>query len=86
MDISYFMDECTYWELNDVIDNLPYLDRNLWETTRLNAYVVAQGNSRKKLQMQDICKFKWEESGENQDISNSDIERLKAKAKRYEHN
>lgn len=64
--------------------NIPYMDRNLWETARLNAYVVAQVNSRRKLTQQDICKFKWEESdiadfgNENDiEISNEDIDRLK---------
>lgn len=69
------------WEINDIIQLLPYLDRNLWETSRLNAYVTAQVNSRKTLKQNDICKFKWEESEENIEISNEDIERLKQKAK-----
>ena len=37
------------WEINDIIQLLPYLDRNLWETSRLNAYVTAQVNSRKTI-------------------------------------
>lgn len=86
MDIPYFMDHCQYWEINDIIEYLPYLDRNLWETSRLNAYVVAQVNNRKQLKMQDICTFKWEETTGNIEISNEDIERLKAKAKKYEYN
>jgi hypothetical protein len=77
------MDECTEWELNDLVDLLPYNNRASWEQARLNAYVTAQVNSRKKLEMQDICKFKWEEKDEdlfiqehNYEISNEDIERL----------
>lgn len=72
------------WEINDIMVNIPYMDRNLWETARLNAYVVAQVNSRRKLTQQDICKFKWEEPdiadfGKENDIeiSNEDIDRLK---------
>lgn len=78
------MDKLTDWEINDIVLNLPYLDRNLWETCRLNTYVVAQSNSTKKLTMQDIAKFKWEESVEtesNIEISNEDIQRLKEKSK-----
>jgi len=60
MDIHYFMDMCTDWELYNIVDNLPNLDRNLWESSRLIAYVVAQVNSKKKLTFQDICSFKWE--------------------------
>lgn len=78
------MDSLTEWEINDIIEYLPYLDRNLWETCRLNTYVLAQSNSTKKLTMQDIAKFKWEESVEtesNIEISNEDIKRLKEKSK-----
>ncbi len=77
------MDRCSLWELNDIVENIPYLDRTNWETARLNAYVVAQVNSKKHITQQDICKFKWEETKQtvkeehNYDISNEDIERLK---------
>ena len=78
------MDSLTEWEINDIVENLHYLDRNLWEACRLNTYVVAQSNSTKKLTMQDIAKFKWEETSQeksNIEISNEDIQRLKEKAK-----
>ena len=57
----------------------------MWEAARLNAYIVAQVNSKKTLKMQDICKFKWEEEDKKDiEISNSDIERLKEKARRIQ--
>lgn len=89
---EYFMNECQTWELNDLIDNIPYLDRNLWDSQRLNAYITAQINSRKKLTQQDICVFKWD----NKDITDfvkeesskimtkTDINRLKNLAKQWE--
>lgn len=87
------MDECTYWEINDLIDYLPYIDKNLWESQRLNAYITAQVNSRKKLTQQDICKFPWEEKNieefikeeSDTNISNDDINRLKKLAEQWEH-
>lgn len=88
MDAPYFLDRCTDWELNDMVDNIPYLDRNLWESTRLIAYVMAQVNSRKKLSFQDICTFKWDDSSEPEekqvDISDDDINRLKELSKQWE--
>lgn len=76
------MDEMTEWEINDLVENLPYLDRNLWETCRLNTYITAQVNSTKKLSMQELIKFKWEEDIKGDiEISNEDIKRLKEKAK-----
>lgn len=82
------MDSCTEWELNDMIDNLPYLDRTQWETARLNAYVTAQVNSRKQLTQKDILTFKWENKEERMEsdieISNEDIDRLKKLSKQWE--
>lgn len=90
--LEYFMDRCSVWELNDIIENLPYLDRNIWETARLNTYVVAQVNSKKHLTQQDILKFKWEEENKEDfvqperdyEISNNDIDRLKELSKSWE--
>ncbi len=94
MSIEYYMDNCSEWEINDIVENIPFLDRNMWESARLETYVVAQVNSRKKLQLQDICKFKWEDTSamgdmmENKpkdvEITNEDIERLKNLAKQWE--
>lgn len=83
------MDECTDWELNDLVDNIPYLDRNMWEAHRLNAYVQAQVNTKKKMTFQDICSFKWEEKGDeevNREITNDDIERLKRLSEKWQRN
>lgn len=80
--MEYFFDECTTWELNDILENIPYLNRSSWEQSRLQTYVIAQVNSKKKLTQQDILKFKWEDmSGmlaEEHDtsISKYDIQRL----------
>ena len=92
--IQYFMDEMQTWEINDMIENIPYTDRALWETARVNAYVVAQVNSaqvnsRKKLTQQDILKFKWEDMSNfmNEEhiieISNADIKRLEELSKNF---
>lgn len=81
------MNKCSEWELNDIVSNLPYMDRNLWEIGRLQAYMVAQVNSKKKLQFSDICTFKWEENeSEESDyqISSDEINRLKQIAKQWE--
>lgn len=88
------MDKCNEWELNDIIDNIPYLDRNLWDSQRLNAYITAQVNSKKKLTQQDICKFKWDEKNIEEFVrdekatimTQDDIDRLKALSRQWEHN
>lgn len=75
------MDACQIWEINDIVENLPYLDRMSWEQTRLLAYIGAQTHSTKKLDITDIIQFKWDEKQQkNIEISNSDIQRLKNKS------
>ena len=82
-------DEMQTWEINDMIENIPYTDRALWETARVNAYVVAQVNSKKKLTQQDILKFKWEDMSNFMheehiiEMSNADINRLEELSKNF---
>lgn len=78
------MDEMTLWEINDIIECIPYLDKNLWESQRLGAYVMAQVHTKEELKFTDICNFPWEDvKKENtKKIKTRDIERLKAKAEK----
>lgn len=84
------MNDCSEWEINDLIDLVPYCDRATWEQARLNAYVTAQVNSKKKLSQQDICKFKWEDT-ENlfneehiTEITDDDILRLQKLSEQWQ--
>lgn len=86
------MDECTEWELTDMLEMVPYCDRAIWESSRINAYVQAQVNSKKKLKLTDIAKFAWEGASdkysktkkEDTKMSNADIARLKKIASQWE--
>lgn len=74
----------TEWEINDIIENLPYLDRNLWEAARFSSYITLLPNSKKNLKITDILKFKWDVETNDKDereITKADISRLKEKAK-----
>lgn len=84
------MDECTVWELNDYIEYIPYIDRSLWETSRLCAYIDAKAHFKGIKKYSDLCKFKWEteeipveEKEKITDISNKDIDRLKQLSKKW---
>lgn len=81
------MDECTEWELNDLVQGIKWMDRNTWEQARLQAYLTAQVNSKNKLSPTDILKLPWDEGGEDIDhdteISKEDIERLKELGKKW---
>nr|DAJ20172.1 MAG TPA: hypothetical protein [Siphoviridae sp. ctTYz13] len=55
-----------------------------WEQTRLIAYLIAQVNSKKHLELNDIIKFKWdEEESETEIVSKEEREELIKKANQY---
>lgn len=71
------------YEVNDIIDNLPYLDKNSWEQSRLQSFVNLQINSKKQLKPTDVIQFPWDEQyseTSTNEITNEDIERLKQKS------
>lgn len=59
--VEYFMDELEGWEVNTLIELIPYADRNEWEMCRQQLYLTAQVNSKKKLKPKDIMSFVWEQ-------------------------
>ena len=67
------------YEIKPLISHLHFKSRDSWEQARLISYVIAQVNSRKKLNPTDIITFDWDKKDkvENETtISNADIERL----------
>lgn len=82
---EYVMDIMPMYEANTLYKHLYKKHKEGWEQTRFNSYVVAQTQSTKKLKMDDIMKFPWENTNETHDtrISNEDVERLKQKAAEY---
>lgn len=72
----------------EVIPLMKYLhlkNKESWEQSRMISYIIAQGNSTKKIKPTDIVKFPWEEiqiEG-NTSVSKEDAERLSNKAKQY---
>lgn len=76
------MDEMQDYEVSYMVESIEYSDRNLWEMTRLIMYQNIQMNSKKTVDIKNVIKFKWdiEQEEETQEISNNEIERLKARA------
>ena len=72
------------YEVRAVMNHQHFAYKDSWEQARLVAYIIAQCNSTKKLKLQDISTFYWEEPEEDDTyISTSDLNRLKDKAKQY---
>ena len=58
---EYFVNQMEFWEAIVLSGELGYCDRNLLESQRTIAYILAQSNSKKKLKPTDIAKYAWEE-------------------------
>lgn len=74
------------YEVQPLITFMHLKHRDSWEQSRMIAYIIAQVNSRKKLNPTDIIKFAWdneEEMNKETSMSNEDLERLRKKAKEY---
>ena len=74
------------YEVQPLITSMHLKHRDSWEQSRMIAYIIAQVNSRKKLNPTDIIKFTWdneEEMNKETSMSNEDLERLRKKAKEY---
>ncbi len=84
--MEYFMSDLQNFEVELLYENLKYADRPSWEQTRLLAFILAQVNSKKKLEITEILSFPWERAEDIHDIemTNEDRDRLREKAKAFE--
>lgn len=85
---EYVLDRMEKYEVRALLDNMHLKVKENWEQTRMLSYIVAQTQSTKKLKMTDIITFPWEEQEklENQQVTNSDKQRLINMAKILEKN
>jgi len=76
------MDEMKDYEVYLLIDNIELSERNDWERSRFESYVLCQINSKKKLSPTDIVKFSWDNEKQelSTEISQEDIDRLQKKS------
>ena len=80
----------SFYEVNDLMEGIDYVDRVSWEQTRVLGYLSMAPHC-KKLDMKKILPFKWDENDDNTSqeekvtsISNEDIEKLKLESEKYE--
>lgn len=80
------MDTMQEYEVNTVIQNIPYLNRNEKELDRYKLFVSVQSNSKKKINIEDILKLPWDEEGKNTGtaISEEEAKKLRDKARELE--
>lgn len=72
------MDEMQLYEIDDILEFIPYLDRNSWEQCRLNSYITSMIDH-SKLKIDDFLPFPWDKESkrDSQRITKEDIENLK---------
>lgn len=79
---KYVLDEIEIYEINSLIKHSYKRHKNQWEQARLISFLIAQTNSTKKLQLEDIIKFKWEKEQEEEEkriensVSLTDLEKM----------
>lgn len=75
------------YEIEPLVKNLELKSKQDWEQSRMVGYIIAQGNSTKKLKPSDIIKFSWDDKQEMftgvKEISNEDVDRLKNKSQNF---
>ena len=88
VDYLYFLDRMQPYEITNIIEAIPYVDRNQWEQTRLKIFSTASMFSKSNLTVTDIMRFKWDEEKDEPktEIQQTDIDRLKQQAKLFEKN
>lgn len=82
---QYVLDQMQMYEAQVAMKYGYYAYKDIWEAGRLNAYMTAQVNSTRRLDMTEMLPFPWEEKEEEKsdNITKEDIERLKKQAEEY---
>lgn len=81
---KYVLDEMSWAEINTLLKYDYYAYKDSWEQARMISYLIAQVNSKKRLQFSDIMEFPWEKENEdNVPITKEELNRLRIKAKQY---
>lgn len=86
--VEYFMDSLQEYEIEPIVQNIPFIEKGDWERTRFLAYCNIQKSSTKKINPQIIV-FPWEKEDDNTDqispnsepLTKEDIQRLKERSR-----
>lgn len=71
-------------ELSDILDNIQYTDRSLWESQRISNFLNCQMNSKKKLKLTDIYRLPFDENETDEKLSKDDFEQMQKQSKALE--
>ena len=80
---QYVLDEIEIYEINSLMKYSFLKHKDNWEQARLISYLIAQCNSAKKLKLEDIIKFQWDDKDEEKNesvITNEELEQMMQEA------
>ena len=81
---DYVLDRMKFYEIEALIENLWMKNKESWEQTRVQAYITAQTQSTKKIDMNDMMSFPWEKKVEKVEDTPEDIEMVRKEMKEME--
>ena len=81
---DYVLDRMNFYEIEALLDNLWMKNKESWEQTRIQAYITAQTQSTKKIDMNDMMSFPWEKKVEKVEDTPEDIEMMRKEMKEME--
>ena len=81
---DYVLDCIQTYEIEALIENLWMKNKEAWEQTRVQAYITAQTQSTKKIEMNDMMSFPWEKKVEKVEDTPEDIEMMRKEMKEME--
>ena len=81
---DYVLDRMNFYEIEALLENLWMKNKESWEQTRVQAYITAQTQSTKKIDMNDIMSFPWEKKVEKVEDTPEDIEMMRKEMKEME--
>lgn len=84
--VDYFLNNLELYEAAEIVNNLPYVNRDEKDLWRYEIYVLCQANSKKRLKPTDILEFAWDKdtTTASHTITNEEINQLKAKGQALE--
>lgn len=81
---DYVLDRMNFYEIEALLENLWMKNKESWEQTRVQAYITAQIQSTKKIDMNDMMSFPWEKKVEKVEDTPEDIEMMRKEMKEME--
>ena len=82
--LDYVLDRMNFYEIEALLENLWMKNKESWEQTRVQAYITAQTQSTKKIDMNDMMSFPWEKKVEKVEDTPEDIEMMRKEMKEME--